>query len=156
MGTVAAGGAIGILVFLSIPGRLAVGWLGDRFPKRKVLASLLLVQVFALLVLYQATTLWQLYLFIVLWAAAYGAGILNWAIVGDYFGRGHFATLRGLMGLVYSGGAVLGPLYAGWVYDATGAYAEAILVFAVITGAAVVMYWLCTPPKPRFRGVMDS
>ena len=147
MSTVAAGGAIGLLVFLSIPGRLAVGWLGDRFAKHRVVATVLLLQVLAMLVLLIGNSLWQLYLFIVLWAAAYGAGILNWAIVGDYFGRAHFATLRGLMGVVYSGGAVLGPLYAGWVYDTTGAYTTAILVFVIVTGLAVLLYWLCTPPK---------
>ena len=146
MSPVAAGGAIGLLVFLSIPARLAVGWLGDRFAKHKVVASLLVLQVLAMLVLLAANSIWQLYLFIVLWAAAYGAGILNWAIVGDYFGRARFATLRGLMGLVYSGGAVVGPVYAGWVHDTTGAYTTAILAFVVVTGAAMLLYWFCSPP----------
>ena len=147
MTPIAAAGAIGILVFLSIPGRIAVGWLGDRFAKRKVIASLLIVQAFSMLILIQANSIWQLYIFIAVWAAAYGAGILNWAIVGDYFGRANFATLRGLMGLVFSGGAVLGPLYAGWVYDTTGAYTTAILVFMVITSTSIPLYWFCVPPR---------
>ena len=149
MSPVAAGGAIGLLVFLSIPGRLAVGWLGDRFAKHKVIASLLVLQVLAMLVLLAANATWQLYLFIALWAAAYGAGILNWAIVGDYFGRARFATLRGLMGLVYSGGAVVGPVYAGWVHDTTGAYTTAIMAFVAVTVVAILLYWLCSPPRPH-------
>ena len=147
MSTVAAGGAVGLLVFLTIPGRLIVGWLGDRYAKRKLMTSCLLIQTLSLVLLFTATSVWQLYLFIALWSAAYGAGILNWAIVGDYFGRAHFATLRGLMGLVYSWGAIVGPVYAGWVYDTTGEYTSAILVFAIITGAATVLYWFCYPPK---------
>ena len=147
MSTVAAGGAVGLLVLLTIPGRLIVGWLGDRYAKRKLMSGCLLIQSISLIVLYTATSVWQLYLFIALWAAAYGAGILNWAIVGDYFGRARFATLRGLMGLVYSWGAIVGPVYAGWVHDTTGAYTSAILVFAIITGAAMILYWFCYPPR---------
>lgn len=41
-GTVAAGGAVGLLSLSTIPSRLLAGWLGDRFTKRKVIAGLLL------------------------------------------------------------------------------------------------------------------
>jgi MFS family permease len=141
-----AGAAIGVLVLLSIPGRILVGILGDKFAKHKIVSILMLLQVAAMIVLMGANTELELYLFIILWAAAYGAGILNWAIVGDYFGRGRFATLRGLMGLVYSGGAVVGPVYAGYIYDTTGQYDAAIKVFLVVTMMSVACFWVCKPP----------
>ena len=147
MSTTKAGAAIGLLVLLSIPGRLVVGVIGDRFPKNKVVSVVLILQVAALIVLMSADTMFELYLFIVLWAAAYGAGILNWAIVGDYFGRARFATLRGVMGLFYSGGAVVGPVYAGWVFDRDGNYTEAVTVFLLVTVLSVVVFWFCNPPK---------
>ena len=147
MSTTKAGAAIGLLVLLSIPGRLVVGVIGDRFPKNKVVSVVLILQVAALVVLMGADTMFELYLFIVLWAAAYGAGILNWAIVGDYFGRARFATLRGVMGLFYSGGAVVGPVYAGWVFDRDGNYTEAITIFLLVTVLSVVVFWFCNPPK---------
>ena len=147
MSTTKAGAAIGLLVLLSIPGRLVVGVIGDRFPINKVVSVVLILQVAALIVLMSADTIFELYLFIVLWAAAYGAGILNWAIVGDYFGRARFATLRGVMGLFYSGGAVVGPVYAGWVFDRDGNYTEAVTVFLLVTVLSVVVFWFCNPPK---------
>jgi sugar phosphate permease len=147
MSTTKAGAAIGLLVLLSIPGRLVVGVIGDRFPKNKVVSVVLILQVAALVVLMGADTMFELYLFIVLWAAAYGAGILNWAIVGDYFGRARFATLRGVMGLFYSGGAVVGPVYAGWVFDRDGNYTEAVTIFLLVTVLSVVVFWFCNPPK---------
>ena len=147
MSTTKAGAAIGLLVLLSIPGRLVVGVIGDRFRKNKVVSVVLILQVAALIVLMSADTIFELYLFIVLWAAAYGAGILNWAIVGDYFGRARFATLRGVMGLFYSGGAVVGPVYAGWVFDRDGNYTEAGTVFLLVTVLSVVVFWFCNPPK---------
>lgn len=152
-----AGAAIGVLVLLSIPGRIIVGVLGDRFAKHKVVAILLLLQVLAMIVLMNADTELELYLFIVLWAAAYGAGILNWAIVGDYFGRARFATLRGLMGLAYSWGAVIGPVYAGYMYDNTGQYDAAIKIFLAVTIMAVACFWACKPPiHPDDRIAVDS
>mgnify|MGYP001167786317 CR=1 FL=1 len=147
MSTTKSGAAIGLLVLLSIPGRLVVGVIGDRFPKNKVVSVVLILQVAALVVLMSADTIFELYLFIVLWAAAYGAGILNWAIVGDYFGRARFATFRGVMGLFYSGGAVVGPVYAGWVFDRDGNYTESITVFLLVTVLSVVVFWFCNPPK---------
>ena len=110
-----------------------------------------------MIVLMNADTELELYLFIVLWAAAYGAGILNWAIVGDYFGRARFATLRGLMGLAYSWGAVIGPVYAGYMYDNTGQYDAAIKIFLAVTIMAVACFWACKPPiHPDDRIAVDS
>jgi sugar phosphate permease len=146
---VAAGGAVGLLALLSVPTRLLAGWLGDRFTPRKVIAVLLFFDALGLLVLLNATTAWQVYLFIALWAAGYGAGILNWVVVGNYYGRARFATIRGVMGAVYSGGAMLGPLYAGWVYDRTGSYDEALIVFLAGTLGAAVLY--AFGPAPRRR-----
>ena len=94
-----------------------------------------------------ADTIFEKNLFIVLWAAAYGAGILNWAIVGDYFGRARFATLRGVMGLFYSGGAVVGPVYSGLVFERDGNYTAAVTVFLLVTVLSVVVFCYCTPPK---------
>ena len=149
MSTTLAGFAIGIMVALSIPGRILVGFLGDRLQKNRVVAWLMMLQVSAMVVLYGADTRLELWLFIVLWAFAYGAGILNWAIVGDYFGRARFATLRGMMGLVFSGGAVVGPVLLGTYYDNTGEYRAGILILLIVTIMATVCFWFAGPPKKR-------
>jgi len=150
-GLVAAGGSVGLLALLSVPTRLMAGWLGDRFNTRRVIACLLTFDALGLLVLLNATETWHVYLFILLWAAGYGAGVLNWAVVGNYFGRSRFATIRGLMGSVYSAGAMLGPLYAGWVYDRTGSYDDAIKVFLAGVLAAALIYALGPAPRRRAR-----
>ncbi len=163
MSTTLAGFAIGIMVALSIPGRILVGFLGDRFQKNRVVAWLMIIQVVATFVLYGADTRFELWLFIVLFAFAYGAGILNWAIVGDYFGRARFATLRGMMGLVFSGGAVVGPVLLGYLFDngfvATvfgkewifpeGEYTLGIFILLIVTIMATVCFWFAGPPKHK-------
>ena len=113
MTPVQAGGTVGLLSLVSIPSRVAAGWLGDRFPKRYVMLWLMALDVLALFVLLLATEIWHLYVFVVLFGSGYGAGILNWAMLGEYYGRARFATLRGVMGLFYTWGGVLGPVFAG-------------------------------------------
>ena len=123
----------------------------------------MIIQVVATFVLYGADTRFELWLFIVLFAFAYGAGILNWAIVGDYFGRARFATLRGMMGLVFSGGAVVGPVLLGYLFDngfvATvfgrewifpeGEYTLGIFILLIVTIMATVCFWFAGPPKHK-------
>ncbi|MQC17104.1 MAG: MFS transporter [Chloroflexi bacterium] len=155
-GTVAAGGAVGLLSFATIPSRLLAGWLGDRFTKRKVIAGLLMSDALALVVLMNATSFWHIYGFIFLWASGYGAGLLNWAVVGDYFGRAKFATIRGMMGAVFSFGGMVGPLFAGWTFDTNGDYQNALRVFFFVTLAAAALYFFGRPPDAPDRPAPDE
>jgi nitrate/nitrite transporter NarK len=50
-----------------------------------------------------------------------GSG-LNWALVGDLFGRKRFATIRGLLAPIYNIALFSMPVLAGWVKDETGSY----------------------------------
>ena len=155
MSLVAAGGAVGVLSLFSIASRLASGWFGDRYTKRKVVSLMVCSNILALGVLFFATTTWMLYLFIILWSIGYGAGTLNWALIGDYFGRRHFATVRGMMGLFFSLGGIGGPLFAGWVYDTTGTYSLAVAVFAIANVLSAILYWIAHPPT-KTEGAASS
>jgi cyanate permease len=42
---------------------------------------------------------------------------------------------------------MLAPVYSGWVYDTTGNYATALLVFAFLAGGAVLVTGLVSTPK---------
>ena len=47
---------------------------------------------------------------------------LGWAVVGDLFGRKHYAKIRGYMTLFYTWGGVIGPVLAGAIFDRWGTY----------------------------------
>jgi MFS family permease len=53
---------------------------------------------------------------------------LAWA---DYFGREAQGTIRGLAAPARFIASAAGPVLGGWLYDATGTYAQALLVFAL-------------------------
>jgi MFS family permease len=74
---------------------------------------------------------------------------LNWAIIGDFFGRRSYATLRGIMGIFYGVATFGSPIYAGWIFDLTGSYTITLLTFAVVLALAAIFFALLRPPTPQ-------
>jgi MFS family permease len=72
---------------------------------------------------------------------------LAWA---EYYGRHHLGAIRGLTLPVQIGGQALGPITAGMVFDATGGYQRAFVLFASIVALGSVLVLSATPPdKPE-------
>ncbi|SVC88480.1 uncharacterized protein METZ01_LOCUS341334, partial [marine metagenome] len=119
-----------ILAFVtvtSIIGRLGFGWLADRFPPRYVMAlSMMMVGLGAFILSNVNDGLPMLLLFVVVYAIGWGGGATTMnATRGAYFGRRAFGTISGTMDFVQMFGLVLGPIYAGFVFDVTESYAIA-------------------------------
>ena len=49
-------------------------------------------------------------------------------------------------------GIVTGPILAGYVYDSTGSYDTAFIVFAVATAVSMVLVLMARPPKRPATG----
>jgi MFS family permease len=73
---------------------------------------------------------------------------LTWA---DYYGRLHLGSIRGLTLPAQIGGQAMGPLVAGFMFDATGDYRAPFTVFGIIVGIAAVMVLAAKPPGPLPR-----
>jgi MFS family permease len=67
--------------------------------------------------------------------------------VREYFGRNRLGTILGLMMGISGLGIVLGPLFAGWVFDNLGSYQAAWLMFAGLTLTATVI--MATTPSVK-------
>ena len=85
-------------------------------------------------------------------AATVGIGVgglrilvrLAWA---DYYGREHLGAIRGYTMSVQIGGQAVGPVLAGFLFDATSSYQLALLVFTGSALLAGVLALFATPPK---------
>jgi MFS family permease len=144
--------ALGMMVTVSIVGRFGFGWLGDYVDKRYLMITTFLLQAVGIYLLTNATTMPQVWLFVVVYGIAYGGGIpIFMAMIGEYFGRMNFATIRGFMQLFHIPTTVFGPVFAGLVYDATGSYEIAFTSFiiALVVGAAFLV--LARRPLPPTR-----
>ena len=147
----AAAGAISLLLVFSIPSRFGFGWLGDIYPKRYLITLCCFIETAALIIALTATSLWQVYLFVIVFALGYGVGPLNIAIVGEYYGRKNFATIRGTLSLIYSVGIVTGPIFAGYIYDTTQSYQIAFSTFIVLYALAGIIFVFARRPEPPAR-----
>ncbi len=147
----AAAGVLALMSGMSVPGRLVFGYLGDYFDKRVLVCVAYLLQAMGLVVLLNATRMEHLYLFTLVFGLGWGAPTVLVALRGDYFGRRYFATIAGVQQSVVAVGTIIGPVYAGWIFDTTRSYDTAFLTFivAIIVGAVLVLF--ARQPKPPVR-----
>lgn len=143
---------VGLLSLSSLIMNPIMGWLGDTFPKQKLSGMAMLGGSVAILVLLNHSGhLWQAVLFVVLLAFSETANPLAWAIMGDFFGRRNYATLRGWQHLPDQLMSMSTPVWMGVVVDQTGSYTWALVPLVVIYAVAAVSYWAIPYPKPPVR-----
>ncbi len=127
---------------------LALGWLGDRWNKPLLSGLGLFPVVLGMTGLIFSSSNLCLYLFPLGLAVAMATIPLNWAQIGDYFGRKSYAALRGVMGISYGLAAFISPIFAGWIFDRTGSY---VIVFLSFSAILLVAAFLFTFLHLRFR-----
>ena len=147
-----AAAAFGTMVFMTAPGRLLFGWLGDRVRKGRLRYLVMLahcIQGLGVFIFTRATSMTGVWAYLVVYGLGNGASIMIWPpLRGRYWGRKAYATIQGAMMPFSMIAGIIAPVYAGWVYDTTGSYVSAfnmILIFVVI---AIVIMFFATPPKP--------
>lgn len=124
-----------------------VGWLGDRMSKLQLSAiSMVFGAVSMAMLLHQSGEIWYLGLSVLLLAVAESSNPLTWAIMGDFFGRRAFATLRGWQHLPDQLMSMSTPVWMGWIFDHTGSYYWSLVPLAIIYGLSACVYW--TLPQP--------
>ena len=143
---------VGLLSLSSLVMNPIVGWLGDNWSKQRLSSVAMVGGALSLAVLLNHSgALWQACLFVVLLAASETANPLAWAIMGDFFGRRSYATLRGWQHLPDQLMSMSTPVWMGLVYDYTDSYFWSLVPLAVIYSLAAVSYWLIPRPKPPVR-----
>ena len=128
-------GAAGMVILgvslMSLAGRIAAGWLGDRLDKRHFIAVAFLLQFVGTVIFCYTNSMWHLIGFIVFWGIGFGASIpARFAMLADYFGRRSFGTIMGIMMTFSTLFGVIGPVFVGWMFDARGNYREPFLIMA--------------------------
>jgi MFS family permease len=108
--------------FLGMTATLILGWFADKANKPRLTAVILFAAAAAMFLPIFGNSLWALCVFTVCFAAVETTFPLGWAVVGDLFGRKHYAKIRGYMTLFYTWGGVIGPVIAGAIFDRWGTY----------------------------------
>jgi len=152
MDPLAAAATMSVYITASIPARFLGGILIDRIstPKmRYVLAGAFLLECGGVtLFLFNQESTFALYAFFILYGIGMGAVMpMTPVLRARYFGRKSFGTIAGWSRALTLPVGVLGPILAGWIYDTTGSYQIAFVLFAITLGIAVVIMIFAGPPK---------
>ncbi len=139
---------VGLMSFSAVIVRPLSGWLGDRWSKQKIGATGVILGGLGLGVLLCSDGgFWHMVLFVILFSFADGINSVTWALVGDLFGRKHFASIRGWVGMIQSFASMPAAVFTGWVYDQTQSYTYALLPFLALYGVAALLLWQVSYPE---------
>ena len=108
------------------------------------------------MLLHQSGEIWYLVLSVLLLAVAESANPLNWAIMGDFFGRRAFATLRGWQHLSDQPMSMSTPVWMGWIFDHTGSYYWSLLPLAIIYGLSACVLALTSAHHTSSTPIADQ
>ena len=142
---------VSVTAGLSVFTRLLVGFIADRIPRFEVAAiGLALTLLAAMVTLTVSTSAPAIGLFLVLWVIGTSGGPMIEALVlTRSFGVAHFATILGAVVVVETIGQILSPTLAGAIYDATGSYDAALLMFIGTFSCAFVAFLIALRlPRP--------
>ncbi len=142
-----AGSTVLTFALASVVGRVAGGWLADRYEKRVVLAGAIALMAVGLAMMPLVHTLGQSYLVMLIVAPGFGGTApLRPALLADYFGTTSFGTIAGLSRLWVTIGSFGGPLTMGLIVDAGGGYTPGWLIAAVVVAAGIPLILAARPP----------
>jgi MFS family permease len=135
---------VGLTAFATVIVRPLTGWLGDRQSKRRIGSWGVFLGAAGLIVLACSDgSVWSLVVFAVLFSFGDGINSVTWALVGDCFGRTHFATIRGWIGMLQSLASMPAAVLTGFIYDHTQSYTWALVVFVISYFASgLILWWL--------------
>lgn len=142
-----AANMMGVVAIMGMPGRLIFGYLGDIFSKKALLVVTFSLQAIGLGILIFATTPLHVYLFALIFGLAWGTVPLFFGLLAEYFGLTAFASIVGFSQAVQQLGTATGPVFAGWVFDSTGSYVWALVVFIGSIGLGIGAILLSRPPR---------
>ena len=136
---------------MNVPSKLVVGYFGDRVSKPAILTGGMVLYTMGMGLLLGSDLVWVLVISAVISGMAEGITPVNWGAIGDYFGRRHYATLRGIINLSYSWALLSVPWAAGWWFDNHESYTVPILVSGIAGAISAVIYAIMRQPQSPSR-----
>jgi len=167
----AAAQVASLVLVSSLLGRLGMGWLADRIPKKYVMLLIYLLVVSAIPLLFLTATPGAIYLFAVVFGIGLGGEYMVIPLMAaELFGVQVLGRVMGIVLAADGVGEAVAPWLVGRMRDAAGSYASgfAALIACALVGAVAISFLPRTsrpvsaessPPVPlsamRRGGTMD-
>jgi MFS family permease len=144
-----AAASVTAMTLMSLVGRLGFGFLADVVDKRKVMAGAFVLAGLSILLFATVHQAWQIVLVLPLFSLGWGGVIpVRPSFQAEYFGLRAFGAIQGLVFTIATLGGVLGPVFAGWMYDITESYRLAFVLLSV--GGLVAAPLVLTVQRPTW------
>lgn len=135
---------------VSIVGRVAAGYIADMVSAKYVTVFCFLLQLVGLILLLEAGSMALIWAFVVVFGLAMGGMFaLEPLLVSRYFGLASFGAIYGGLWAFVSLGFAAGPPLAGYIFDVTGSYDLAFILFIAATLLAVALILFVKPPATK-------
>lgn len=145
-----AANVISLMLASSIFGRLFMGWLADRIPKKYVMVLIYCLVAGSIPLLYYVSTPGVVYLFAILFGIGLGGDYMIIPLMAaELFGVRVMGRVMGIILTMDGLGEAFAPMLVGWLRDKSGSYANgfaALIVLAAIGTVAIVFL-----PKKTLR-----
>jgi MFS family permease len=146
-----AGNMMGMMVFFTVLSRFFSGLISDRLDKdhmQFLLAGIFLLQSIGITIFLVSRNTISVYIFLALFGFSSGASTLLFIITqGRFFGRKAFGSIFGSSMAIRAPASLIAPVFSGWVYDTTGSYMGAFILFAIFSTLAA--FFICWARPPR-------
>jgi sugar phosphate permease len=143
----AAAASVTGMTLVSVGGRFGFGYVSDFIDKRFVMAGAYILLALAVLLFAAIHQPWQIFLVLPLFGLGWGGIIpVRPALQAELFGLRAFGAIQGLVFTIATLGGLIGPVFAGWMYDQTESYRLAFVILAAAAFLAVPM--LATLRRP--------
>jgi len=142
---------MGVIGMMSAAGKFSFGWLCDILKAKYTLAIGLALQLGGILLLLNiktASPLSVVWVYSIIW----GFGIGSWLptmsmLVSSNFGLAGYSAIFGVMSLMNGLGSAFGPLLSSYVFDTTGVYRLAFIIFLVLFAISIPLILCVRKPK---------
>jgi MFS family permease len=129
----------GLFGLMSLAGRLLIGPLGDRYPRRWITAGLMGMQAVGLGVLAIAPTTTGALVYVALFGAGSGTQtIMRAALLAERYGSEHYGSITGTLSLALTGARTLAPIGAGVLAGLLGGYGGLLWLLIGLTTTGLV------------------
>ncbi len=139
--------ALGLMLGMSVIGRLASGFLGIKFEGRHLAVYFLSSMGLGIVALILARGIFYIYLYSIFTGIGFGGMVVLMPnLFGSYFGRSHYSRIVGWTAPLVTLFSAGSPTLAGLLYDSTGSYSWPFGIAVGLVLFSIVLASLLRPP----------
>ncbi|MFH5778757.1 L-lactate MFS transporter [Heyndrickxia oleronia] len=129
--TTEAAALVGILGLFNGFGRLGWASISDYFGRANTYTTFFVLQIILFAVLPHTTISIMFQIMLAIIYTCYGGGFATIpAFIGDLFGTKQLGAIHGYILTAWAAAGLAGPLFAAWIKDITGSYANSLTFFS--------------------------